>query len=205
MDFNEPVSHSDFEVRPTLIAHSHRVSRAVSVTLALYAIVGGVLTLLGWTFEIRRLTDWTGEGISMFPNTAVCVVLSGIALLLLSGEPLRWRLVVARIVAAIIACVGVVTLIEHFFQINLGFDTLLFDHEWGQRASSSLMRMGPPASSSFLVLGAGLFLATCGPAARRIACMLALGVVAIVSLSLIGYWYGADQLYLLPHITGIAW
>src|SRR2546423_1773211 len=61
------------------------------------------------------------------------------------------------------------------------------------------------ALSSCLILGAGLLLATFGRQARRIATMLATSVVFITSLSLIGYWFGADELFGVARYTGIAW
>ncbi len=161
----------------------------------------------GWlVLDIPRLTDWNNDGISMFANTAVCVVLGGIALLLLPiPQSNPGRRTTVRILTTCMAVIGTLTLLEHLFRINLGIDTLLFNRPWGQKASTAPMRMGLPASTAILVLGIGLLLATCGRAPRRLASMLALGVMAIVSLSLIGYWYNADQLYILPHFTGIAW
>ena len=199
------MSHSDFPVPPpSLDEPYYRISRALTLAAALYAIVGGVITLVGWAFEIRRFTDWNNEGISSFPNTAACVVLAGMSLLLLANKRGPRSLVISRVLASIVLGIGTLTLIEHIFQVNLGIDTMLFDQPWGQRASSALMRMGPPATTSFVVLGVGLLLASTGFYQRRLASTLALGVVAIVSLSIIGYWYGADQLFILPHFTGIA-
>ena len=63
-----------------------RASRCVAVAAAIYALLGGAVTLAGWALDIQRLTDWNNEGISMFPNTAICAVLGGIALLLLPGS-----------------------------------------------------------------------------------------------------------------------
>lgn len=84
--------------------------------------------------------------------------------------------------------------LTHLLRIDLGGST-----------STAPMRMGLPASTSLLVLGIALLLSMRGAPARKVASMLALGVMAIVSLSLIGYWYNADQLYVLPRFTGIAW
>ena len=199
------MSHSDFPVLPASLDEPiYRVSRAVSLAAALYAIVGGATTLFGWAFDVRRLTDWNNEGISMFPNTATCVVLGGIALLLLGNMRGSRSRVAARVLAAMVASIGTLTLFEHIFHVNLGIDTLLFERPWGQRASISPMRMGLPASVSLLMLGSGLLLASLGFYQRRLASTLGLGVVAIVSLSIIGYWYGADQLFLVPRFTGIA-
>ncbi len=113
--------------------------------------------------------------------------------------------VVARWLGLLLALLGTLTTIEHLANVDLRIDTLLFSREWGQRASAAPMRMGLPAATSFIMIGVGIALATWGGSARKIAAALALGVVGIVSLSLIGYWYGADQLYLIPRYTGIAW
>jgi signal transduction histidine kinase/ActR/RegA family two-component response regulator len=141
----------------------------------------------------------------MFPNTALCAGMSGMALLLLArhraGE--LWRTAV-RILAIFIAVIGGLTLFEHVSGLNLGIDTLLFDRPWGQRAAAAPMRMGPPASTAFLILGAGLLLATGGQRARSLASALAILPVAISSLSIIGFWFGSDHLYTVVHLTGIA-
>ena len=179
--------------------------RGVVVAAGGYALVAGAVTLLGWGIHVPRLTDWAGTGISMFPNTALCASMSGLALLLLSLRGAgRWRSGLVRFLAIFVALIGGLTLFEHFSGINLGIDTLLFNEPWGQRAAAAPMRMGPPASTSYLILGAGLLLATSGWRARQVAAGLAIFPVAISSLSLIGFWFGADQLYTVVHLTGIS-
>ncbi len=185
---------------------SIRLSRSVCAAAACYAILGGGISLLGWLLDIRRLTDWRNDDISMFANTAACAVLAGIALLLLVGQREESaRSITARILAAMVALVGLLTLAEHLFAVDLGIDTLLSNRSWGQKASTAPMRMGPPASTAFVAIGVAILLASYGRAARRVASLLAILVVSIASLSLIGYWFGADELFGVAHYTGIAW
>jgi signal transduction histidine kinase len=201
------LTHSDAQaLSPHAETASSRSNRAVSAAAAAYAIAAGLITLIGWALDLPRLTDWNNGGISMFPNTAACVVAGGAALILLNIDrgTGKWFFAV-RVLAGGVALVGGLTLFEHVTDVNLGIDTLLFDKTWGQRASTSPMRMGPPASISFLILGVAIALTTFGTEARRFAGELALLVVAIASLSLIGYWFGADQLFGVARITGIAW
>ena len=142
----------------------------------------------------------------MFANTALGVVLIGGSLLLLPQNNGRsWRRASAQFLALAAATLGGLTLFEHLTDYDLGIDTLIANRPWGQQQSAAPMRMGLPASTSLLVLGIALLLSMRGAPARKVASMLALGVMAIVSLSLIGYWYNADQLYVLPRFTGIAW
>src|SRR5687768_7699726 len=88
--------------------------RGVVIAAGAYALVGGAVTLLGWSLGSQRLTDWANTGISMFPNTAVCASLIGVAVLLLapSGDSQRWRITV-RILALFVALIAGLTLFEH--------------------------------------------------------------------------------------------
>jgi PAS domain S-box-containing protein len=171
-----------------------------------YALVVGVLTLLGYGLGVRRLTDWDDNGISMFPNAAACAALGGLALLLLpaAGGRKPWRIVV-RVITGVVGLLGGLTLLEHLTGVTLGIDTLLFESQWGQRAAAAPMRMGPPASTSYLIIGAGLLLATAAPPARRVASALAVVIAGIAALSLVGYGFGADQLFGVARVTGIAY
>ena len=184
---------------------AHGIPAATAWLAGAYSFVAGLVTLAGWTFEVQRLTDWNNEGISMFPNTAVCAVLGGVALLLLAKRSGRRAVFAVRTAAATVATVSGLTLFEHFTNVNLGIDTLLFETTWGQRATVAPMRMGVPASTSFIIISTALLLATCGASARRTASGLAIAAVAIASLSLTGYWFGADQLFGVAQLTGIAW
>jgi PAS domain S-box-containing protein len=141
----------------------------------------------------------------MFVNAAICAILCGLALRFIVHPSANWRRSAARAAAALAAIIGGLTLVEHIFGLDLGIDTLLMQRTWGQRAAAAPMRMGPPASASFLILGAALVLATGGAAARRAASLFAILPVGIASLSLTGYWFGANQLFGLARFTGIAW
>jgi two-component system cell cycle sensor histidine kinase/response regulator CckA len=179
--------------------------RIAAIGAGIYAILAGVVTLLGWILDRPRLTDWIGSGIAMFPNTAVCALLSGLGLILLarsSGDDFRRRVI--RILAFSVAVIAGLTLFQHISGANLGIDTLLFSGRWGQRAAASPNRMGPPASTSFLILGITLLFASSNPRGRQFASALATMPAAIASLSLIGYWFGSDRLYTAVHLTAIA-
>jgi len=198
--------HQMQQLTQTSIDSSPRVTRGVSLAAGLYAIIGGAITLAGWAFGVQRLTDWRGDGISMFANTAACVILSGTALIcLVIGTGSIWQHRAARLLATIVAIVAALTIFELVTNFNLGIDTLLVEREWGQRAATAPMRMGLPASTSLLAVSVGLWCATFGIAARRAASGLAIFVLTITSISLVGYWFGADELFGIARYTGIAW
>lgn len=60
--------------------------RRLAATSGVYAAVAGFVTLVGWAASMPWLTDWKKDGISMFPNTAVCAMLSGLAVLLAGAQ-----------------------------------------------------------------------------------------------------------------------
>lgn len=182
-----------------------RTIAAVVYAASLYAIGGGVVTLLGWWLNLEVLTDWRSDGISMLPNTAICSVLAGAALLLGRASTPSWRITTARGAAVVLSAIGGLTVLEHLSGWGLGIDTLVLNRDWGQQATTSNMRMGLPGSTSFLILGVSLFLATLDAHARRITSLLAIGPIAISSLSLTGYWFGANQLFGVAKYTAIAW
>jgi PAS domain S-box-containing protein len=167
-----------------------------------YSLVAGVVTLIGWTFDLPRLTDWKNDGISMFPNTAICAIASGLAITLADRHAARPTAL--RVLGAFVALVGGLTLLEHLSGADFGLDTLLFQRSWGQTAAASPMRMGPPASLAFLSTGTALLLLTSGPRARRACAALGVFIVTIGMLSFTGHLYGASQMYMLPRLTGIA-
>lgn len=180
------------------------VVRTASILLASYTLIGGLMTIGGWIWNIQWLTDWNDDGISMFINTAVCAAACGLAVLLLH---LNWRAIICKFAVSMIgiavAAVGAMTMYQHLTGVNLGIDTYLIYRPWGLRAAMAPMRMGPPAATSFTVLGIGLILAT-HLKTRGLASALGACTMAIASLSLIGYWYGADQLFGVARVSGIA-
>jgi PAS domain S-box-containing protein len=185
---------------------AQRVSTAVVWVASLYAIIGGIVTLTGWVIPYPRFTDWAGLGISMFPNPALCGILCGVALILFqpSSESPALRLV-GRILSLLACVFGGATLFEHISGINLGIDEILFEGTWGQTAAAAPNRMGVPASVSYLILGAAIAMSSWTRNCRCLASGLAVLPLAIGFLAIVGYWFGASQLFGVARFTGIAW
>ena len=167
--------------------------------LATLALVGGASTLLGWLAGVPELADWFGTGIPQLPNNALATVAAGGALLLL----VTGHRVLAAPLALLAGVMGGLTLGEHLGAPDLGIDRLLLTHDWGLAVSSAPGRMGPPASTAFLVLGLGL-LAALWQRSRGAAAVAAQVVLWIALLALIGYLLGAQPLYAIPRYTVIS-
>ena len=68
-------------IEPNANARVTRWSRAVVTVLGAYALIGGLVSFLGWAADAPRLTDWEGSGVSIQPNTTVAVMACGAAIL----------------------------------------------------------------------------------------------------------------------------
>ena len=176
-----------------------RVLHWLPTAAGCFALIGGIVTVLGWVLDLSRLADWEGDGIAMLPNTGLAAVLIGIALLpVVSG-------VRKTALGMIVLAIAGATLLEHAFGFNFGIDgTLLFGRPWGSRGTVVPGRMGIPAAVSWTLAGMAVILL-----GRRKSIPLAVPVIgmlisAIAGLSLVGYLFGADILYAWPRFTAIA-
>jgi PAS domain S-box-containing protein len=182
----------------------HSAGRWSVVGFAAYALIGGGVTLVGWFAGLPRFTDWPASGISMFPNAAFAALCSGAALILVNLS-CRSAARVGSVLGLIVMLLGGATLFQHFSGVNLGIDTMLISPTWGTKAAVSPGRMGPPASTSYTVIGMGLVLIASGSGGvRRTVPALGIAVCAISMLALMGYVSGADPLFAIARFTGIA-
>ncbi|HKD99625.1 MAG TPA: hypothetical protein VKE69_01340, partial [Planctomycetota bacterium] len=176
---------------------------AVVTWLQAYVIVGAAVSLVGWVMDVHALADWDDDGITIQPNASLAALASGIAVLSLA----RGYRLIAAILGAFVAFVGVSALFQLLTDVDLGIDTvLMFERTWGRVGVTSPGRMGPPGATSWALIGLGIILATGrrGSSARRITPAFALITALISALGLIGYLYGASPLYALPSLTIIA-
>ena len=176
--------------------------RRVVAVLALYALLGGVISFSGWALDVPRLTDWLKAGVSIQPNAAVLMAVAG-AGLLLQRSSRRFALAIGSVVALF----GGLTLLQYIVGADFGFNhQLLFGRTWGHAATLSPGRPGPPASSSFLLIGAALILLSAPgrQASRRVVPMIGVAVCALMMFSLMGYLFGARNFYSIPSLSAIA-
>jgi signal transduction histidine kinase/CheY-like chemotaxis protein len=176
------------------------VTHRIAFLAGLYSLIGGIVSLSGWVLDIRFLTNWENNGISIQPNATVCAIFSGIGLLALAAN--RTRILAAC--GAAVLTIGGLTLLQWVGGLSFGIDgLLLFEREWGRVGVVVPGRMGPPGSLSWTLIGAALVLSA-SPRTRLVVPALGLSTALISGLSLVGYFYQVDQLYALPRFTVIA-
>ena len=189
----------NMSIQPVESSIQGRVTSAIALFLMTVSIIG----LAGWAFDVALLKG-LGGAITMKANAAVALFASGVALIFISStRPTRRTL--GRISAGVAALLGFLTLSEHLFGWNLGIDELLVREAPGAAATTSPGRMGPNASLSLTLAGAALW-SLYRRSARAIARAQVLGacIATLALIPLIGYLYGATQLYAIARYTGIA-
>ncbi len=180
-------------------------SSLITATAGAYALLGGALSFLGWVTGAVRLRDWFDVGIGIKTNTALALCIAGAGLLLtLPAARMPAARYAVRALGVLVAAIGGLTLLQHLVHVDLGIDTLIFTEPPGAPATTSPNRMGLPASACLLAFGVGLWLQTGAVMARRAAVILGLAVLAISSLSLVGYWFGAQDMYSAARVTAIS-
>ncbi len=181
---------------------SERAPRRLWLAAALgwYALGAGLLSFMGWVLDVRRLTAW-GGAISIQPNAALAATAAGAGLVLLAHG--RRRTVVPF--AVLTGLIGFATLLEHAGAVDFGIDALLtFGRPWAGTATVAPGRMGPPAATSWTLLGIGLLAALGRPRVRQAGAALGLTTIIIAALAIIGYLFRANPLYTVAPLTAIA-
>lgn len=163
---------------------------------ALVALAIAAAVLAAWTAKMAGVTSLASWIYRMNPMTAVCLALSGAALMLprpslpSAGASIRIAL------GGGVAAVGTIKLWQLAMGRQGGVDLWLFTREV---VSANRQLMAPNTAIAFTLLGASLALASIG---RRWAAPgsqgLAAGALAIATAGLIAYAYGAINLVEFP-------
>jgi len=187
------------------------------------AILIGGFHLAAWLGGFAAQWSMKSGQIIMKTNMALCQILSGASLLLLSPRfvtegcnchdnlerkssdvqtsPLQLHHIAGAVCSLIVLAIGLLTLSEHLFQYDLGVDQLLAREAPGALATASPNRMGIPGSLSLTLMGAGL-LALALRKWTAVSC-LGLTVCVVNLLPAVGFLYGYGLFYSHP-LTGIA-
>ena len=160
----------------------------------------GCVTLVGWAIESRALTEvFEGQDASLKANTAICLVLLGLAVVLRETPHQRPRTIL-EVTAGVIAFA---TAFEYLRDLPFGIDELVFDDPFTTAEPAGRMSLG----SSFALTLAAVGLLGLDSLQHRIrvaahAPLLLAGAIGFVAL--VGYGSGLDELYWHTEFTAMA-
>lgn len=124
-----------------------------------------ISVLLGWQIDSVFLKSLIPGFISMKANTAIGLIFFGIVVLCVGAPIHRTKLLsyLAQILSILGACIGVVTLAQYIFKVNLGIDEFFFKDLENVTYAIPSGRMAPITAINFILLYIGLMI---GPFAK---------------------------------------
>jgi len=176
-----------------------RVSRAISIC-SLFIVLA---ILAVWAADAAWLTTAIGGAAALKPNTAICLTLISVSLILLSsGQPTHMsrRVVQGLMAVALLICIA--TMAEYAFGSNLRLDQALFADQSGAQYPG---RMSPNTAIGLFLLGLGvMFVSTWNDSHVRVGHILAIGSAIIALLGTVGYLYAAAEFYQIESAIAMA-
>lgn len=166
----------------------------------------GALVLLGWQFRFDSLQRvWPGL-VSMKANTAAGFILAGLALWLLLPEQIGLkRKALAQVCAIGVAGIGLLTVAEYAYGVDLGIDQFLFTEPPGDVGTAAPGRMGLNTAINFALLGLALLsFSFSTPPSVYISQILTGGAALISLVAFVGYAYSVTSLYGMAAYTQMA-
>lgn len=169
---------------------------------AFFAILLGLTVIAGWYAHLPQLVQIRPSLAPMQFNTALCFLISGIAL----GTTLFNRSGTALVLGITIAVVGILTFSQYVFTLNFGIDELLFKH-YILTGISHAGRMSPLTAVVFSLTGTAIISVsvkdwqksgpkTCG--------LLGSLVVGLGTMAMFGYFSGLAGVYGWGQFTQMA-
>jgi PAS domain S-box-containing protein len=168
------------------------------------AAIGGI-ALVGWIAGIPLLTTLNPAWVAMKVNTAIAFLAAGIGLLLAvpTGDDRTARPIAVRVCGGLVAAIGLATLAEHVFGLDLGIDQWLLVEPAGAIGTVVPGRMAQLTATNFALFGSALL----AHSTRRggfIATVLTLVILGISVLVLTSYFLDAAALYKFSRTTVVA-
>jgi PAS domain S-box-containing protein len=157
------------------------------------AALAGLLAVVAWQLHWWPVLQMLPNTAPMQYNTALCFILSGAGLFLLTTS----RAKIAPWPGGAAAVIGLLTLLEYATGRDLSIDQI-FSRPYFEADTVYPGRMSPLAATCFVFIGAGIILAVAGKrwpqrlaAAGMMGCMT--GVIAAVAL--FGFAFGIESAY----------
>lgn len=195
----------------TLLQMLQSLSRNAGIAVTA---IGG-LVMVGWLFDVSMLKSVLPGLVTMKTNTALGFVLGGLSLWLWTSiqsqddqAPIPSRKNLYPIIytsSALVLLIGLLTLVQYYFDSNLGIDELLFKEATDAVGTYAPNRMAPNSALNFLFLGwAQLLLLSRERRNYILAQVLTLVAFLVAFLGFLGYAYGITSFYGIGSYTQMA-
>lgn len=159
--------------------------------------------LIGWHFDIEALRKMLPHGVSVNPLTAILFLLSSFVITL--NFILKKETKASGIFAAIVLCTGLLKLISYIGHFDLGIDQLFYRSMLNEELANGYSnQIAPNTALNFFLLGIALQTYRKNNRLTIITDVSCIVIIFTSFLSLIGYIYGAKELYGVSNFVPMA-
>lgn len=187
-----------------LDADSTTIGRTPDVACAV-AIAIGASALVGWTFNNTTFKSVVPGLVAMQPVTAICLVLSGTAILFARYYSRSSVINVGS--GSAVLLLSILNLAQYIFEIDLRIDDLFFSEAVRDQtvAMAHRGRMAEPTAIAFTLIAASIVLVRARSAAMaRLSAGCATAVAVLVIAILLGYLFQAGHLTMIFDFSFVA-
>jgi PAS domain S-box-containing protein len=196
---NQTISLDNKKLNKKLNKKQYSVYRKqVIQLLALIVVFIGIIVLFGWATQSSKLIQVLPTFVPMQFNTALGFFLAGISLFI----SIRGDKKIASILGVFVASIGLLTIIQYVWSVDIGIDQLFMDH-YITTKSLHPGRMAPNTAFCFLLFGITLSLVNFLPRLRLLTVLGAL-ITGLGAIALFGYATGVNVTYGWGHLTQMA-
>jgi PAS domain S-box-containing protein len=195
----------DLEIATGRQAQIYARMAYLSRTAAGVSVAVGIIVLMGWAVDIGIVKSLGPNLASMKANTALSISLAGISLwFLVDQSRSKWKSRLGYGCATLLLLIGILTLCEMVFSVDLGIDQLLFPEAVLSSNTFSTNRMGGNTAACITLIGLSLLLIDLRIWRARISQSVAL-VSGVISLfAVVGYVFSVQALYTMHLFAGMA-
>ena len=173
----------------------------VASAAGLCGVLGGALNIVGWQTGSTLLKDPFHTNF-MAPNTALCLIAVGLAVLLQEAG----LSLLSKGLGVFVFLFGFVTLLEYLLHVDVGIDRIFMGSKLGVWSLPNVFtgRFAPNTALAFCLLGPCLFVSNTRFGRISSIELLSIPVLWISFLSVVGYSYGAEPLYGISSYSAMA-
>ena len=190
---------------PAIDRREHRrilqFCKVLPAVLAVVVILAGAGALLAWWADYGMVTGGTGPA-TMIPLTAACFMLSGLSLLIAQRRESRVATHLSRLLALIVAAVGLFILFGYGMGLDYGLDMLWFTHD---SPIPGPRRMAVNTAIAFVLFGQGMIFLESDRRTRGLKSQIFATLALIVAfVALVGHVFDVRDFYNLTLLAGMA-
>lgn len=172
---------------------------------SLTAAVVSSLVMIGWIFDLPLLKRVMPNLPEMKVNTAVAFLILSAGLFFVSKfQPGDTRRNMPIVFGGLVSLIGLVTLGEYLVGSDVGIDNLIIPASATPEGIQYPGRMSPHSAFNFVILGISLALLGGGQRRQKVSEFLAILLSVTTFASVMGYLYGAEELYSDAQVTAMA-